>query len=148
MSDLIFEQTGGIGLLHLSGEWGSEGVEKLRQGFMVSFRSADHVVVDLRDVTGLDAGCFRLFCSAYRVFTSSSKRLLLVGLSPRVFSANDAADRPQQGSHCDALCLNGCLWGWSRQDSGEDSHGRHHADGPHPDILHTPWVNTSWRGQQ
>lgn len=148
MSDLIFEQTGGIGLLHLSGEWGSEGVEKLRQGFMVSFRSADHVVVDLRDVTGLDAGCFRLFCSAYRVFTSSSKRLLLIGLSPQIFGAHDAADRPEQGSHCDALCLNGCLWGWSPKEIAEDPGERHYDAGPRTNILHTPWVNTSWRPQQ
>ncbi len=111
MTDFVFEQTGGIGLLHLSGELNKDGVEKLRQGFMVSFSSADYVVVNLKDVTCLDAGCLRLFCSAHRIFTRCSKRLFLVGLSPQVFGTDDAAGWPEARPHCDAGCRDGCLWG-------------------------------------
>ncbi len=110
MSDFIFEQSGDIGLLHLSGELTEHSVEKLRQGLTASFERSDLVVVDLEKVTGLDAGCFRLFCAAYRICTGCNKRLFVISPGPKVFRALDAAGRPERSSHCASKCRDGCLW--------------------------------------
>jgi anti-anti-sigma factor len=110
MKDFRFEQTGGIGLLHFSGELTVEDTEKLRQCFMVSFKSADYVVVNFANVTGFDSGCFKFFCSAYRIFMNYNKRLFLVGLGPKVFRGDNAGGRPEHHSHCVSECHDGCLW--------------------------------------
>src|SRR5574340_982497 len=116
MTDFRFEQSEGIGLLHFSGELTENCADKLRQGFLISFESADYVVVNFTKVTRFDSGCFKLFCSAYRIFTRCNKRLLLIGLGSQVFRTKDASGWPEGLSHCVLECHGGCLWhecrGW------------------------------------
>jgi len=113
VTDYRFEQTGQIGLLHFSGELTEHCVEKLRQGFIASMERSDFVVVNLRNVTGLDAQCFRLFCTAYRIFCECNKRLLLVSQNLSVSRYLNVIDNVEPYAHCASKCRDGCLW--SRQ---------------------------------
>ena len=119
MTDFRFERTGRIGLLHLYGELTESCVDTLQQGFMVSFENSDYVVVNFANVTGFDASCFKLFCSAYRIFTKFNKRLLLIGLGPKVFKAKDTKDHPECRSHCVPECRDGCLFSGIKNGSVE-----------------------------
>jgi anti-anti-sigma regulatory factor len=119
MTDFKFERTGGIGLLHFSGEVTVEDSENLRKGFLVSFESSDHVVLNFTNVTKLDAGCFKIFCSAYRIFTRCNKQLSIIGLGPKVFRATDAQVLPECGSHCIPEYHDGCLWSGIKNGRGE-----------------------------
>jgi anti-anti-sigma regulatory factor len=110
MKDFVFEQTGGIGLLHFFGDLSENYADKLRQGFMVSFESADYVVVNFTKVTGFDAGCFSLFCAANRIFSRCNKRLFLVGLTPKVSETENAFGRTVRPTFCVSECREGCLW--------------------------------------
>lgn len=113
MTDFSFEQAGHIGLLHFSGDLTEQCVERLRQGFIASLEHSDFVVVNLRNVTGLDARCFRLFCTAYRIFSGCNKRLFLLSQDQNVFSYMDNADKVDRYANCVSKCRDGCLW--SRQ---------------------------------
>jgi anti-anti-sigma regulatory factor len=110
MSDFIFERAGGIGLLVFSGDLTARDAKKLQRSFMVSFESVDYLVVNLKNVSALDASCFGLFCTAHRIFARCNKRLLLVGLRTQDCGAGDPRSRPARFSQCDAKCGTGCLW--------------------------------------
>lgn len=108
MTDFMFEWIGGVGMLDFSGDLTMERVEKLRHGLLVSLENADWVVVNLRKVTSLDAGCFPLFCSAHRVFTRLNKGLFLVGLRPQLFDGEEEGSLPRRGADCKEF--KSCLW--------------------------------------
>jgi len=110
MKDIMYEQNGGIGLLHFSGDSSENCADKLRQGFMVLFESTDYVVVNFTKATELDIGCLNLFCTAHRIFTRCNKRLMLAGRVPKVFRARDESGRPLRPSCCVSECREGCLW--------------------------------------
>jgi anti-anti-sigma regulatory factor len=109
MADFVFEREGGIGVLNFFGALTGESVSGLQQGLMISLENADYVIVDFRNVTGMDACCLRLFCSAHQISLRSNKRLLLTGLRPEVFcGVGNAGSLHHSG--CVSECLESCLW--------------------------------------
>jgi anti-anti-sigma regulatory factor len=109
MADFVFERAGGIGVLNFFGSLTDECVTGLQQGLMISLENADYVVVDFRNVTGLDICCLRMFCSAHQISMRSNKRLVLTGLRPEVFGgARESA--LLQDSECASECQESCLW--------------------------------------
>jgi anti-anti-sigma regulatory factor len=114
MADFVFEREGGIGVLNFFGALTGESAAGLQQGLMISLENADYVIVDFRNVTGLDTSCLRLFCSAHQISLRSNKRLLLTGLRPEVFCGVGGVGLLNH-SGCVSECLESCLWPTGRE---------------------------------
>ena len=114
MTDFVFEREGEIGVLNFFGTLTGESVAGLRQGLMISLENADYVIVDFRNVTGLDPCCLQMFCSAHQISLRSKKRLLLTGLKPEVF-CGVGEDGALHHSGCISECLESCPWPTGRE---------------------------------
>ena len=74
-----------VGVLSLDGELTLQRADELRAALMSSLSSADHLVLNVESVTGIDLSCLQLLCAAHRSSEKLNKRLTITGERPDVF---------------------------------------------------------------
>lgn len=99
MTDFRFEKSGNYGILSLAGELTSGCSGRLKEALMVSLENAEHVVVNLKKVTKIDALCVHVFALACRKARQLKKQLILTGIQPEAHTVKRLAALllPSQG---------------------------------------------------
>lgn len=85
MINFTFARTGNIGTLTFYGELGHKHVNELKAALMISLNNADHLVVNLVDVTRIDPSCLHSIASARRMSSGLHKRLTFTGIRDGIF---------------------------------------------------------------
>lgn len=85
-------------------------ISELRDALLRSVRSADDIVIDLREVTDLDVSGLQVMCAAHKSAIRLGKRLSLAVPPAAVMDLAGSAGYARQAS-----CISGadgrCLWG-------------------------------------
>lgn len=102
--------------IFLEGTWTIERAPELRELLMEAAKTAEEVLIDVRQVKEVDLSCLQLLCSAHRTFAKRGAKLALHEDRSEAFekAVRDA------GYHNDAGCgqnyMESCLWkgGWKQ----------------------------------
>ena len=105
-----FAQSGTTGILKFDGELTLRHANEIRAAFIKALIDADHVEIDVRNVTEADLSCLQLLCSAHRTSLKLNKRLNFVGSLPRHFIEAVEAAGYSRSSGCTKDCEQSCLW--------------------------------------
>lgn len=111
MMFLIVRNSGQTGELRLQGVLADRDAEELKQYLHQAMRYVNDLTVDCSAITGLDASCLQLLCSAYRMSLQQFRKFTPKGHAREVFlQAAQAANY----AHCVGCGLEsdcGCVWG-------------------------------------
>ncbi len=71
---------GHLGFLELDGELSSDTISKLQEALYVSLNNAEHVIINLSNVTKIDAACTDLLETVHRYAKKLRKVMTVKGL--------------------------------------------------------------------
>jgi len=111
MMYLVVRNSGQSGELRLQGSLADREVEELKLYLQRALHYVTDLTIDCSDVTGVDAACLQLLCSAYRM-----SRQQLRGFTPRGHARKVFLQAAQAANyaHCVGCGLEneqGCIWG-------------------------------------
>lgn len=98
------------GVLTLSGDFGIEQVETLKNAFIAALDNTKKLEMDIEGIEEIDLPVLQLFCSAHRTAIVKKKELILRGACPEALRiiANDAGFASRACSAHDENIT--CLW--------------------------------------
>lgn len=104
------DEKNNTGVLTLSGDFGIEQVETLKNAFIAAFDNTKKLVMDVEGIEEIDLPVFQLFCSAHRTAIVKKKELVLRGACPETLKsvAKDAGFHSRACSAHDENIT--CLW--------------------------------------
>lgn len=74
---LSVEKSGKKGVLACKGELTINQANALKKALTRALKKVQHLVLDLKNVEGLDVSCLQLFCAAHKTAAQSKKKLVL-----------------------------------------------------------------------
>jgi anti-anti-sigma factor len=110
MADMKIKKNGNKNTLDLSGELNINCAQELKNALVQTLKNADHVVLNLADVTGMDLSCLQLLCSAHKTSAKSKKSFVMNAALPDALK--DAVKRTGYSGNfnCTAGTVMSCLW--------------------------------------
>jgi anti-anti-sigma factor len=110
MTDIRIEKEEARTVIVMSGEMTVEHAAGLKDALIRSLEDADHLIVDLRDVTDMDVSCLQLLCSAHRTFAGARKTLEIKSDYPETLKETVREVGYSRDCGCTTETENGCLW--------------------------------------
>lgn len=111
MMFLIVKNSGQAGELRLQGVLADRDAEELKQYLHLAMLYVNDLTIDCSAVTGIDASCLQLLCSAYRMSLQQFGKFTPKGHAREVFLQ---AARAANYAYCVGCGLEsdcGCVWG-------------------------------------
>ena len=110
MTELKIERNGETGILKLKGELSICGVRELKEALVNALGTADHVIVDVKDVIDIDMACLQVLCSAHRTAVTMGKRFALTQALTSEFSNKALQCGFARHVGCAVDSQKNCIW--------------------------------------
>lgn len=108
-------------VMRIEGDLVIQNADKLKQALLKTIQEADHVSVNLDNVTELDLTCLQLLCSAHRTCESTKKRLSLFHPLPEAVHQLIKDTGFYRDMGCEWNREKSCLWMYKKEETDSAS---------------------------
>ncbi|MBI4847891.1 MAG: STAS domain-containing protein [Nitrospirae bacterium] len=110
MADIKVEKREDNNIVVITGEMTIQNASALRDALIQSTECAEHVILDLKDVTEIDLSCLQLLCAAHRTSVNSQKSLKLKQDYPEILKKAVTEAGYSRYFGCKLETEKSCIW--------------------------------------